>query len=134
MLDRFDLSINVPAVSASDLILPPPTEGSAEVGARVARARDIQTRRFASIGLPHIACNSAAPPNVLETIAPLDTAAAALLREASDRLRLTARGFHRVLKLARTLADLEGAENIDRQHLAEALGYRARGLNQSQAA
>lgn len=134
MLDRFDLSINVPAVSASDLILPQPTEGSAEVGARVARARDIQTRRFASIGLPHIACNSAAPPNVLEAIAPLDSAAAALLREASDRLRLTARGFHRVLKLARTLADLEGAENIGRQHLAEALGYRARGLNQSQAA
>ena len=134
LLDRFDLAIDVPAVSASDLILPPPTEGSAEVAARVAQARAIQARRFADLGLPHVACNAAAPPNVLEAIAPLDSGAAALLREASERMRLTARGFHRVLKLARTLADLAGAENVSRAHLAEALGYRARGLAQAQAA
>jgi magnesium chelatase family protein len=134
LLDRFDLAIDVPAVSASDLILPPPVEGSAEVAVRVAQAREVQARRFARMGLPHVSCNSAAPPNAVEAMAPLDAGAAALLREASERMRLTARGFHRVLKLARTLADLAGAEDVARVHLAEALSYRARGLAQAQAA
>lgn len=78
--------------------------------------------------------NSAAPPNVIESVAALDASGSALLRDAADKMRLTARGFHRVLKLARTLADLDGSASVSRAHLAEALSYRARGPMQSQAA
>ena len=133
LLDRFDLAIEVPAVSAADLILPPPREGSAEVAARVLAAREIQAARYAAIGLPHVLCNSAAPPNVIETVAELDPSGATLLREAAERMRLTARGFHRVLKLARTLADLDASLKVSRAHLAEALSYRARGPMQQAA-
>ena len=133
LLDRFDLSIEVPAVSAADLILPPPREGSAEVAARVLAARQIQARRYAAIGLPHVTSNSAAPSNVIETVAELDASGTALLREAADRMKLTARGFHRVLKLARTLADLDASPKVSRAHLAEALSYRARGPMQQAA-
>ncbi len=134
LLDRFDLSIEVPAVTAADLILPPPSEGSAEVAARVAAARAIQGARYKAIGLPGIACNAAAPANVIETVAHLDAAGLSLIRDAAERLRLSARGYHRVLKLARTLADLDGAENVSRIHLAEALSYRARNALVAQAA
>ncbi len=133
LLDRFDLAIEVPAVSAADLILPPPREGSAEVAARVLAAREIQAARYAAIGLPHVLCNAAAPPNVIETVAELDPSGATLLREAAERMRLTARGFHRVLKLARTLADLDASLKVSRAHLAEALSYRARGPMQQAA-
>ena len=81
-----------------------------------------------------MASNAAAPPNVIEAAARMDDAGSALLREAAERMHLTARGFHRSLKLARTLADLEGAECVGRVHLAEALSYRPRGQKQSQAA
>jgi magnesium chelatase family protein len=134
LLDRFDLSIEVPAVSAADLILPAPREGSREAAQRVAVAREMQERRYAAIGLPHIAANAAAPASVIETVAALDSSSSALLRDAADRLRLTARGFHRVLKLARTLADLDGSDTVGRTHLAEALAYRAQGVWRSQAA
>jgi magnesium chelatase family protein len=87
LLDRFDLSIEVPAVTAADLILPPPAEGSAEVAARVAVARALQTERYRSLGLPGVACNAAAPANVIETVAVLDGAGATLMREAAERLR-----------------------------------------------
>jgi magnesium chelatase family protein len=134
LIDRFDLLIEVPAVTAADLILPPPREGSAEVAARVAAARDRQARRYAAMGLPHVATNAAAPASVIEAAARLDDAATALLHDAAERMRLSARGFHRVLKLARTLADLAGAESVGRPHLAEALSYRGRGLLPAQAA
>lgn len=134
LLDRFDLSIEVPAVSASDLLLPPAHEGSAEVAARVTRARDIQRRRYAELGLPHVPSNSAAPANVIETVARLDPASQTLFRDAAERMRLTARGFHRVLKLARTLADLDGSEAVLRVHIAEALSYRRQGPGAAAAA
>ena len=134
LLDRIDLHIEVPAISAADLILPAPAEGSAEVARRVAAARAIQVRRYAAIGLPGITCNAAAPANVVENMAQSDAAGMALLRDAAVRLRLSARGFHRVLKLARTIADLDAAETVGRIHLAEALSYRASSLRQSQAA
>ena len=124
LLDRFDLRIEVPAVSAADLMLPPPSEGSLQVAARVLAARQRQVARYAAIGLPHVGTNAAAPPNVIETVAELDASGASLLRDAADRLALTARGFHRVLKLARTLADLDGTDSVGRVHLAEALSYR----------
>jgi magnesium chelatase family protein len=125
LMDRIDLRIEVPAVAATDLILPPPTEGSVEVAARVAAARDIQMARYAAAGLPGIRTNAEAPASVLEAIAQPDTQGLKLLRDAAETMRLSARGYHRVLRVARTLADLDGAEKIGRLHLAEALSYRA---------
>ena len=124
LMDRIDLRIEVPAVSASDLLLPPAAEGSAEVAARVAAARDRQIARFAAIGLPQIRTNAEAPAAVLDDIAKPDAQGLALLRDAAESMTLSARGYHRVLRVARTLADLDGSERIARLHLAEALSYR----------
>ncbi len=125
LMDRIDLRIEVPAVTAADLILPPPSEGSAEVAARVAAARDIQLARYAAAGMPHVRTNAEAPASLLDTIAQPDAHGTKLLRDAAETMKLTARGYHRVLRVARTLADLDGAEKIGRLHLAEALSYRA---------
>jgi magnesium chelatase family protein len=125
LLDRIDLHIEVPAVTAADLILPPPTEGSREVAARVAAARERQIARYAAIGLPHIRSNAAVSGAVLEDVTKPDAGGLKLLREAADAMRLSARGYHRVLRVARTLADLDGADKVGRVHLAEALSYRA---------
>jgi magnesium chelatase family protein len=125
LLDRIDLHIEVPAVTTADLILPPPSEGSREVAARVARARDIQTERYAALGLARVRCNAQAQGPVLEDAARADGTGLALLRDAADSMRLSARGYHRVLRVARTLADLDGADTVARVHLAEALSYRA---------
>ena len=134
LLDRFDLAIEVPAVTAADLILPPPAEGSAEVAARVAAARAIQAERYRALGLPGVATNAAAPANVIETVAKLDGPGATLIRDAAERMRLSARGYHRVLKLARTLADLDGVATVGRPHLAEALAYRGKNALVARAA
>ena len=91
---------------------------------RVAAARYRQARRYEVLGLP-IRINAAAPASVIETVARPDDAGQKLLREASEKFRLTARGFHRVMKVARTIADLDGIETVGRIHLAEALSYRA---------
>ena len=125
LLDRIDLVIEVPAVSASDLILPPPSEGSAEVAARVSAARGLQTKRFAELGLEHVSTNAACPAAALEEVARPDTEGLALVRSAADAMRLSARGFQRVLKIARTLADLDAEPRVRRLHLAEALSYRS---------
>lgn len=127
-LDRFDLLIEVPAVDLADLMLPAPKEGSAEVAARVLKARDLQAARFASLGLPDVRVNAAAPPALLDQIAQPDAEGMKLMRDAAERLKLTARAFHRLLKVARTLADLDGEEKIGRLHLAEAIGLRARNM------
>ena len=113
-IDRIDLHIEVPAVTAADLILPPPTEGSREVAERVALARERQVARYAAIGLPHLRSNAAASGSVLEDVARPDGSGLALLREAADAMRLSARGYHRVLRVARTLADLDGADKVGR--------------------
>ncbi|MGC1464239.1 MAG: YifB family Mg chelatase-like AAA ATPase, partial [Pseudolabrys sp.] len=126
LLDRIDLHIEVPAVTAADLILPPPSEGSREVAARVARARDMQAERYAALGQTHVRTNAQAQGPVLEQIVRAGTAGMALLKDAADAMQLSARGYHRVLRVARTLADLDGAETVGRVHLAEALSYRAR--------
>jgi magnesium chelatase family protein len=125
LLDRIDLHIEVPAVTASDLILPPPSEGSREVAARVARARDIQTERYAGMGLPNVRTNAQVSGALLEEVAQADAPGMALLRDAADSMHLSARGYHRVLRVARTLADLDGVPKVGRIHLAEALSYRA---------
>jgi magnesium chelatase family protein len=134
LLDRIDLMIEVPAVNAADLLLPPASEGSTEVAARVTAARQIQTRRYAALGLPHVSANAAAPGSVIEEAARPDVGGMALLRDASERLNLSARGFHRVLKLARTIADLDGATTVGRAHLAEALSYRINAGQELRAA
>jgi magnesium chelatase family protein len=134
LLDRIDLTIDVPAVTAADLILPAPAEGSAEVAARVAAARERQVRRFAALGLETIRHNAACPPPLIEEIARPDPDGVALIRDAAEAMRLSARGFHRVLKVARTLADLDGEDRVRRIHIAEALSYRAYGDRRPTAA
>jgi magnesium chelatase family protein len=124
LIDRFDLTIDVGAVTAADLMRPAPAEGSREVAERVAAARALQIERFRKLGLDSIGCNAAAPPSVVEEIIAPDGPAATLMRDAAERLRLSARGYHRVLKLARTLADLDGGGPVGRLHLGEALSYR----------
>ncbi len=125
LLDRIDLNIEVPAVTAADLILPPPAEGSREVAARVARARAIQAERYAAMGLKGVRTNAMVQGSVLEDVARPEGSALTLLKDAADAMRLSARGYHRVLRVARTLADLDGADKVGRVHLAEALSYRA---------
>jgi magnesium chelatase family protein len=127
LLDRIDLHIEVPPVTAADLILPPPVEGSREVAARVARARTIQAQRYTALGLPHVRTNASAQGAALDEVVKLDQASLALIHDAADQMRLTARGYHRVLRVARTLADLDGSDKVGRIHLAEALSYRALG-------
>jgi len=125
LLDRIDLAIEVPAVTAADLILPAPEEGSAQVAARVAAARKLQERRYSALKAQGITTNASCPPALLEEVAQPDSDGLSLIRDAANAMRLSARGFHRVLKVARTLADLDGEERVRRIHLAEALSYRA---------
>ncbi|HEX5282378.1 MAG TPA: YifB family Mg chelatase-like AAA ATPase [Micropepsaceae bacterium] len=121
LLDRIDIHVEVSGVSAADLSLPPPAEGSNEVAGRVAKARDIQRQRYESAGLR---TNAEAEGELLDRVAKPDSAGQKLLMDAAERIRLTARGYHRVLKVARTIADLAGAEGVGRSHVAEAISYR----------
>jgi magnesium chelatase family protein len=134
MLDRIDLQIEVPAVSAADLVLPKASEGSVEVKARVALARAIQSERFAGLGCQRIRTNAECDGTLLEEVASPESAGLTLLRDAADALSLSARGYHRALRVARTLADLDGAEQVGRIHIAEALSYRGETLRRAQAA
>jgi magnesium chelatase family protein len=123
LLDRIDLHVEVPAVSASDLTLPPPAEGSAQVAARVATARDVQRARYAKVDNgPRT--NAEADGALLEEVAAPDAEGRKLLTDAAERMRLTARGYHRTLRVARTLADLDGSPRVRRLHIAEALAWR----------
>jgi magnesium chelatase family protein len=123
LLDRIDLHVEVAAVSAADLVLPPPAEGSAEVRGRVAAAREVQTARYAGTA---VRTNAEADGELLEAVAGPDESGRALLAQAAAAMRLSARGYTRVLRVARTIADLAGAETVGRVHVAEALSYRQR--------
>jgi magnesium chelatase family protein len=125
LLDRIDLHIDVPALPSGDLALPPPAEGSAAVARRVATARARQAARYAVLSAQRrIRTNAEADGALLDEIASPEAAGRALLLRAVERLRLSARGYHRVLRVARTLADLDGSSSVGRRHIAEALSYR----------
>ena len=121
LLDRIDLHVEVAPVSAADLTLPPPAEGSAEVARRVDKARSIQRERFNGAG-PRT--NAEADGELLDRIATPDEPGRKLLADAAAAMRLSARGYHRVLRVARTIADLAGSETVGRIQIAEALSYR----------
>lgn len=125
-LDRIDLFCDVPPVTVADLNLPPPAEGTKEVSARVLKARRIQADRFAGMEHDTRAVNADLSSKQIEEVCVLDDASRKLLSDAAERFSLSARAYHRVLKLARTIADLDGERNIARHHLAEALTYRWR--------
>ncbi len=133
-LDRIDIRIAVPAVTASDLITPKPSEASKEVAQRVAKVRTLQAERFAAIGRPDIRTIAQAPADLISAVAQPDAAGLALLKDAAEAMKLSARGYHRVLKISRTLADLDGSEQPGRIHLAEALSYRMVGDGGTNAA
>ena len=124
LLDRIDLRIDVPALSALDLIKPAEAEPSRVVAERVRQARDIQSKRYVELGMPQIRTNGDCPANLIEKVAVLDDAATTLLQIISEKMRLSARAYHRVLKVARTIADLDGAPQLTKHHLAEAISYR----------
>ena len=123
----------MPSVSAADLARPPATEDSATVARRVAAARAAQAARYAGMapgGTP-LRTNAEADGTLLEEVAAPDAAGRNLLSDAAERMRLSARGYHRVLRVARTLADLEGSEAVRRVHIAEALSYRRAPLDRA---
>ena len=129
-MDRIDIQIDVPAVTPADLALPPAKEGSADVARRVLRARDIQLSRNGGL------TNAELSQERLDHVAEPDNEGRKLLIQAAETLGLTARGYHRVLKLARTLADLSESENIHRLHIAESLSHRRarKGLSSKNSA
>ena len=130
LFDRIDLHIDVPAVKPADLSLPPPAEGSAEVAARIAKARERQAARYAALPADRrIRTNAEADGRLLDEIATPDAEGKKLLLDAADRLHLSARGYHRVMRVARTLADLDAAPAVRRIHVAEALSYRRIALS-----
>ena len=121
-MDRFDLRIEVPPVAYTDLDLPASGDTSATVSARVAAARDVQTARFADH--PDMRVNADAEGAVLDDIATPDAEGRALLARVAERFGLSARGYHRVLRVARTIADLDGSGQVRLAHIAEAVSFR----------
>jgi magnesium chelatase family protein len=122
LLDRIDLHVEVPAVKHETLLRPHAAESSADIRARVLKARQIQQERFAA--KRKIRCNAQMGPKDIKVHVPLDAESEGLLRMALSELNLSARAYDRILKVARTIADLAGAEKVDSTHLSEAIQYR----------
>lgn len=126
LLDRIDIQLDVPPVTAADLALSPPIEGTAEAAARVGRARDAQFARNAGL-------NATLDLDALERLATPDAPGAALLSKAAESLSLSARAYHRTLKVARSIADLDGSEAVRRIHIAEALSLKRQWASADQS-
>lgn len=126
LMDRFDLRLEVPTVSYADLDLPPSGDDSATVAARIAAARDCQSTRFDDLGVS-ARCNADAEGALLDEIATPDAEGKELLTKAADRFKLSARGYHRIRRVARTIADLDGDAEVGAPHIAEAIGFRLIG-------
>lgn len=122
LMDRFDLQIEVAAVSFRDLEQPSNGECSKDIAARVSQARRVQADRYKAC--PDLRTNADAEGTLLERVASLSGPAKELLLKAADRFHLSARGYHRSMRVARTIADLDGAETIETDHIAEAISYR----------
>ena len=122
LMDRFDLRVEVPPVAYTDLDLPPSGDTSAMVAARVRAARDVQARRFE--GRANMRVNADMEGALLEEVSAPDPEGRALLAKVAERFGLSARGYHRVLRVARTIADLDGADQVRLPHVAEAVSYR----------
>ena len=122
LMDRFDLRLEVPPVAFSDLDLPATGESSATVRARVAGAREVQERRYGAH--PGLRQNADAEGSLLTEVAEPDAEGRALLTRVAEKTGLSARGYHRVLRVARTIADLDGSETVRRPHVAEAVSFR----------
>jgi len=129
LMDRFDLRVEVPPVAFSDLDLPATGDTSAQVAGRVAAARTVQQARFAAS--PDMRLNADAEGAALEEIAKPDTESRALISRVADRFGLTARGYHRILRVARTIADLDGSEEMCQPHVAEAVSFRLNGFKET---
>lgn len=122
MLDRLDIHIEVPPVEFNELTSRGNEESSAEIRKRVNKAREIQTKRYEGTG---ISCNARLTPSMLEKYCVMTEGATKILKNAFEKLGLSARGYDRILKLARTIADLDGAEIIDIKHINTAVGLRS---------
>jgi magnesium chelatase family protein len=124
ILDRIDIHIEVPRLDYEKLSGNRVGETSASIRARVQAARDLQTKRFSSNGSSDIVCNSDMRVGEIRQFCKVEDEGQRLMRAAMTQLNLSARAYHRILKLARTIADLSGSEEIQSVHLAEALQYR----------
>jgi magnesium chelatase family protein len=122
LMDRIDIHIEVIPVEISEMSNAKPAESSAKVRERVTAAREIQLRRFEGL---NIHCNAMMNSAMLRDFAPLSKECSMLLESAMTRLNLSARAYDRIIKVARTIADLEGVESIAPHHISEAIGYRA---------
>ena len=125
-MDRMDISVEVPPVEYDKLVDDAPAEDSAPVRKRVEQARELQRERFKHRGY---LCNSEMGPGEVWKFCPLEDGAKSLLQAATVQLSLSARAFHRILKVARTISDLDSSGEIGVAHLAEALQYRSRGIS-----
>ena len=125
LMDRIDLRLEVPPVDFRDLDLPADGESSATVAARVLAAREVQSTRFA--GFAGMRVNADAQGSLLEEMAAPDAEGRAFLLTVAEKFGLTARGYHRVLRVARTIADLEGCDRVRKPHVAEAVSFRLMG-------
>ena len=123
LLDRIDIQVEIVPVPFNDLVKEVPSESSATIRERVIRARQIQEQRFADE--PGIHCNAQMTPRLLQKFAQPDERGKVMLQSAMDRLNLSARAYDRILKVARTIADLDGSDTVQSMHIAEAIGYRS---------
>jgi magnesium chelatase family protein len=123
LLDRIDLHVEVTPVSFNELSKVRPSESSEKVRERVINARNKQAERYDALSGIH--CNAQMSSKQLQTICKLDDASRSILKTAMERLGLSARAYDRIIKVSRTIADLEGCENIETQHVAEAIQYRS---------